>query len=54
MLIVSLASPLIRIPNELQTAIAFGSTRSSAMTGVVQGSIKVVVTHKTVNGKPVS
>ena len=44
---------LVRIPGELAVAIEFGSMRSSAMTGVVQGSVKVQVVKKTIDGKPV-
>lgn len=45
------APALVRIPGDLGVAIEFGSMRSSAMTGVVQGSVKVRVTKKTVDGK---
>lgn len=34
---------LVRIPGELAVAIEFGSPRSSATTGVVQGSVKAGV-----------
>lgn len=44
---------LVRIPGELAVAIEFGSMRSSAMTGVVQGSVKVQVVKKAIDGKPV-
>jgi hypothetical protein len=44
---------LIRIQGGLITAIEFGSMQSRAMTGVVEGSVKVVVTDKTIDGKPV-
>lgn len=46
-------SALVRIPGELAVAIEFGSMRSSAMTGVVQGSVKVQVVKKTIDGKSV-
>ena len=45
---------LIRIPGYLTTAIALGSMGSTAMTGVVEGSVRVVVIDQTIDGKPVS
>jgi hypothetical protein len=45
---------LMRMPGDLAVAIEFGSMRSSAMTGVVQGSVKIEVTQKTIDGRPVS